>query len=149
VHSISFIPSNQFLQSTLLPTLHFLSEKNDDDKASVASVTLRSGAASGGAFLALIGLFCLWLFLYRRDKVVEEDDEVMDEFDLPAERNEEEESYDEDESLFDMNREDEDEAEVEGDGMNPEDFAVDDHWVSDNFHMDFDEAGSFLFPHTG
>jgi hypothetical protein len=135
--------SNQFLQSSLFATLHFVSESNDDDKASMGSLTLKSGAASGGALIGMIALFGLWLFLYRRDKVTESEDEGADEFDLPAEQNEEEELYEEDESLFDMNSDDE----GEGDVMNPEDLAVDDHWVSDNFRMDFDGAESWLFPH--
>jgi hypothetical protein len=81
-----FLLSGSDLASSLFATLDFVTERNFQlMKASVSSTRLISGAAVGGIVMAILIVLSLYVVLHRRRKVIEIDEETVDEFDLPIE----------------------------------------------------------------
>jgi hypothetical protein len=119
--------------------LDFLGQLDNDDKASLASAEATSGAAAGGGLAALLALFCSLFVLYRRR--TERDKQGMDEFDLPIEHSDEEKADDEEESIFDLQKDE--------DPSNSDDTPDCDRWDPGRIRgqgrlpMDFDGEESF------
>jgi hypothetical protein len=132
-------PSNSYLLSLLFPTLDFLTQHNNDDKALLESVRMSSGSADGGGLTALIAILGLCALLCRRHKakVPQNDNETVDEFDLPTEHSDAEEISDEEENGFDLQ-----------DRSNSEDLLDCDHWEdeADALRMHFDREETFQLP---
>jgi hypothetical protein len=96
--------SHSYLQSVLEQTFCFGTE-NHEFKVSVASVNMASTMAGSMVGVALIGIVSLW-FIVRRKHSVDQIDHHMEGIDLSIEHPDEEESYGEEESFFDVKRRD-------------------------------------------
>jgi hypothetical protein len=90
--------------SRLDATMNFLGELDDDEKASLASVKMTAGAATGGGLVALIATLCLCLVLSRKSKgqTPQDENQIVDEFDLQTEHSDEPGFCDEEDSVFDL-----------------------------------------------
>jgi hypothetical protein len=119
-----YLKSHSYLFSNLFPTVYFLGKGDNDEKDSLESVRITSGAAAGGAgFVALAVMFCFGLVLYRRHTIAQNNNEInqiIDEFDLSTEHWDEEELEDEEEHVFDI--------EDDNDRTNSDDLLGCDHW---------------------
>jgi hypothetical protein len=128
-----FTPSVSNFPSILFQTLNFMTPMNNQLKAAVESVTITSGAAGGGALVALLTICCLCFLLHGRLKSPEIERQTVDEIDLPTELSEE------------------DGDENDGDGTTADDLfdSESDTWVGggirpgDDLRMDFDGDESF------
>jgi hypothetical protein len=78
------------VHSILFQTLNFLTPINNQLKLAVESVRITSGAAGGGALIALLTICCLCFALHGRHKGPEIEQQTVDEIDLPTELSEEE-----------------------------------------------------------
>jgi hypothetical protein len=131
-----FMPSVSNFPSILFQTLNIMTPMNNQLKAAMESVTITSGAAGGGALVALLTICCLCFVFHERLKSPEIERQTVDETDLPTELSEEE---------------DDDEDENDVDGTNAGDLfdSETDTWVGgrirrgDDLRMDFDGDESF------
>jgi hypothetical protein len=131
------------IPSILSPTAQFLTLGNNQLKVSLESVRMTSGAAGGGALIALITIFGLFFVLNRRHNSPQTEGQIIDECDLPTEHSEPEEFDDEDEDVFDL-------VDVrDGTNSNALSESETDHWVpgrirpGDDLGMHFDGEESF------
>jgi hypothetical protein len=97
-----YLNSHSYRLSNLSPTVAFLDEMNNDEKAALASVKLTSGAAGGGGLIALIAILSLCFVLYRTHKTAQNGKQISPDFDLPIEHSDEEESENEEEIFVDF-----------------------------------------------
>jgi hypothetical protein len=92
----------------------------------LTSLKITSGAVSGGVLIVLIVLICLCLLFNRKRNQNQFENRVTDEFDFQTENCDEQQFCDEEESVFDLQNDEE--------GIDPEEFFRCDRWVSGHIH---------------